>query len=214
VYTPSRTHPETEFIPSHLLTTYQRADCSDLYEILEKKSAGLPGTTFMCLLPDPETMLWHHAREEFAAKRLCPGKDVPVHKGAWAVRMDEEMSFGVHVIWTRMFGANPEENVMHILRVAIRGQDRVNPNNKTDCDEIVELIAAVLRRAQEEAMEWGMKEVQIWNPEPMTVQACETLVGAEGVKIVGREEESIPCLRWKGLEGRVEWVANEKFGWC
>jgi hypothetical protein len=167
-------------------------------------------------MPDPETFMWHFAREEFHIATLYPDKEKPVHKGAWAVKTDDEMVFGAHVIWTRTFGATPEGNVLHILRVAIRGEEFLTWTDKQEVNELVELVAACLRRAQEEAEKWDMREVQIWNPGEITKMAIKSLLGLpadQDVQVVEREQESIASLRWNG-EGRVEWWANEKFGWC
>lgn len=121
---------------------------------------------------------------------------------------------------------------MHILRLVLE-DERVNREN-------VEKLEAVLRFAQMEAGQWGMKEVQFWNPTELVGGLIEQgKVGEEG-KRVEREVESVACLRWYGFgegggngEGKTDgktngrtnghaemegeeviWWGNEKYGWC
>ena len=82
--------------------------------------------------------------------------------------------------------------------------------------EAVLATAAVLRAAQLEAAKWNMHHVEIWNPTPVAVLAAEELLPS--VEMVHREEESITSLMWygdqDGVGEEVEWVGNEKYGWC
>jgi hypothetical protein len=55
--------------------------------------------------------------------------------------------------------------------------------------------------------------VQMWNPTGLLRRVVEGC-GVQS-RFVERERESIASLMWYGDgEKRVEWVANEKFGWC
>ncbi|MCJ1435202.1 hypothetical protein MMC27_004574 [Xylographa pallens] len=152
--------------------------------------------TRVAFVPDVETMAWHHAREEFAAREVL-GR-WPEVKGAVVERGEGR----VWAVWTRTFGAEKEGNVLHVLRMVVEGEEGTWR---------VEAAAEVLRAAQREAGRWAMKTVEVWNPEGVVVVAARRIHGE--VEVVERDEESITSLMWYG-EGQVEWVGNEKYGWC
>lgn len=192
--------------------------CSLDQTLLRQKIAHRNPSTRVAFIPDIETMQWHHAREEFAAKELF--NKHPLVKGAISAGREGERAW---CIWTHTFGSKPESTKLHILRLVIEAEQDIGrqmpdgaTTNGTDAQSTgaVRAVAAVLLAAQHEAEEWGMHHVELWNPSPVTVEAArEVLPGAE---IVDRDEESIACLRWSG-EGNgeeVDWVGNEKYGWC
>ncbi|MCJ1341581.1 hypothetical protein MMC09_006877 [Bachmanniomyces sp. S44760] len=173
----------------------------------------------VALIPDAATIQWHHAREEFAAYELS--RRNADYKGSVVVSEEGER---IWCIWTRTFGSPAEGNTLHILRLVIDGDSeplgRVSEpvdEEQTWSNARLMGIAAVLRAAQLEAAEWGMKEVQIWNPSEVVQVAVRDVLGAkEG--LVHRDAASITCLRWygngEGEANEIEWVANEKYGWC
>lgn len=192
--------------------------CSLDQTLLRQKIALHNPSTRVALIPDVETMQWHHAREEFAAKELY--NRFPEVKGAISEGREGERAW---CIWTRTFGSTPESSKLQILRLVIEVEEEIGrqmPNdatsNGTDAKSTgaVKAAAAVLLAAQREADIWSMDHVELWNPSPVTALAArEILPGAE---IVDRDEESIASLRWSG-EGdgkEVAWVGNEKYGWC
>ncbi|MCJ1397718.1 hypothetical protein MMC11_000914 [Xylographa trunciseda] len=152
--------------------------------------------TRVAFVPDGETLAWHHAREEFAAREVLGRR--PDVKGA----LVEGREGRVWAVWTRTFGAGEEGNVLHVLRMVVEGEEG---------EECVEGAAEVLRAAQREAGRWAMKTVEVWNPERVVIDAARRIVGE--VEVVERDEESITSLMWYG-KGEVEWVGNEKYGWC
>lgn len=176
------------------------------------------GKTMVALIPNKETMRWHHAREEFFAKEVL-GKE-PVVKGSYITGSDHTRNW---CIWSRFFGTEASGDVLHILRFGIEGQDDLvsleseiassDQTNKLPDQKLAEL-AALLRAAQLEAFEWNIKEVQLWNPTSWAFQAAQSI--DPSVKIVHRGEESIASLRWHGSEPArdIEWLGNEKYGWC
>ncbi|MCJ1299822.1 hypothetical protein MMC08_002616 [Hypocenomyce scalaris] len=192
--------------------------CSLDHTLLRKKIALSPRSTRVALVPDVETMQWHHAREEFATKELF--NRYPDIKGAISEGTEGERAW---CIWTRTFGSTRETTTLHILRLVIEAEQDIGrqmPNGGTinGIDEkdmaAASAVAAVLLAAQREAGEWGMDHVELWNPSPVTVFAARKIL--PGAEITNRDEESIACLRWSGEgdgEG-LEWVGNEKFGWC
>ncbi|MCJ1414023.1 hypothetical protein MMC32_000348 [Xylographa parallela] len=157
--------------------------------------------TRVAFVPDVETMAWHHAREEFAAREVL-GR-WPEVKGA----VVEGAEGRVWAVWTRTFGKGEEGNVLHVLRMVVEGEDGEDGEGTWR----VEATAEVLRAAQREAGRWAMKTVEVWNPEGVVVVAARRIHGE--VEVVERDEESITSLMWYG-EGEVEWVGNEKYGWC
>lgn len=176
--------------------------------------------TRVALIPDLKTMQWHHAREEFAGREML-GRE-PEIKGAYT---GCEGSSQVWCIWTRTFGSTEAGNTLNILRIFVEGEENsVRDGSKTG-GQLVDLkstdqarlqgAAAVLRAAQVEAARWDMKDVQIWNPSPLVVLAARQI--EPSTELIYREDESIASLRWHGEpEDRttVEWVSNEKYGWC
>lgn len=82
-------------------------------------------------------------------------------------------------------------------------------------EENVESLRGILEVAKGEAREWGLENVDVWNPSEV-VKGIVERIGVE-FEVVDRKEESLPSLMWYGGEeqGRgLVWDANEKFGWC
>jgi hypothetical protein len=73
-----------------------------------------------------------------------------------------------------------------------------------------------LEIAQAEAKEWQLGHVELWNPTNILKQIVKE-TGLEHSE-VEREEESIASLMWygegSGNSADIEWVGNEKYGWC
>lgn len=181
-------------------------------EQMLRKSIGsfLPsGPHFrVALIPSSQTMAWHHAREEFLANELF-GK-TPQTKGAIVECQD---SAKVWCIWTRRFAKDPKENVLYILRIVVEGEDQTN--SVLSSKERIAAVAACLEAAQLEAHEWRLQSVQLWNPSPSVLAGSRKI--NPDIEVVHRDSDSIACLNWYGSNpgiDRVEWAANEKFGWC
>ncbi|KAK4543561.1 hypothetical protein LTR36_005456 [Oleoguttula mirabilis] len=207
-------------------------------------SASASGRTAVALLPDRATLDWHHAREAFVATELHgdgDGGEAPAFlrsggRGALVHVGGPEGSRRVWCYWTRVW-TNPSEeapDTLHILRIVVEDADE-DEDNAADPDStatdftpasgegvaqlqdspVVQAIAVLLSAAQTEAERSGMAEVQVWNPTSITLAAAQLLDKASSA-VVQREEESIASLLWYG-EGSwrdVEWVCNEKYGWC
>ncbi|KAI4255538.1 MAG: hypothetical protein LQ352_002526 [Teloschistes flavicans] len=174
----------------------------------------------VALVPDVKTMQWHHAREEFLAQELL-GR-LPLAKGALATTTDGKRAW---CIWTRSFGVEADENVLNILRLVVEGENSCGRQAINAPDEgsrhrshqpAIIAIASILRAAQLEASEWGMASVQFWNPSPLSVLAAEYL--DPSTKIICREDESLTSLRWHkespSNPTTIDWISNEKYGWC
>ncbi|KAB5532769.1 hypothetical protein GE09DRAFT_376730 [Coniochaeta sp. 2T2.1] len=176
--------------------------CAADEELLRKKlplRARETGRTAVALLPDLDSVLWHLMREDFIAKNVF-GK-TPAVKGA----VYGEKGKRVWGVWTRAYYG--EVGTLHFLRFVLEDEDGDEEENARGVREVV-------RVAQREAREWKCKEVQSWNPGEK-LRAAVRRAGLE-VSFVERDAESIASLMWYG-EGRtldVDWVYNEKFGWC
>jgi GNAT superfamily N-acetyltransferase len=222
-------------------------------------SLPLPKTT-ISLLPDHATIAWHHAREDFFARNLCH-QEAPEAKGA-LVRFDrpfiassvttEEFRKAriwcyFHRVWTSTPDDPKDPNTLYVLRFAsdnaaiaakLQAAATSAPATAADTNDpadkaLLLALQALLEAARFQAFDWQMRQVKIWSPPDIVVQAAsrllETEYGTEGVKsvaqVVRRKEDSIASLRWFGEGGekdeeegggemQVEWWGNEKFGWC
>ncbi|KAK6417364.1 hypothetical protein LTR95_017354 [Oleoguttula sp. CCFEE 5521] len=177
----------------------------------------------VALLPDLRTFDWHHAREDFIAKKLHSRN--PEIKGAIVGTEEGKRAW---CIWTKVW-TNPSEkadDTLHILRLVVEdavydsfaaagsstSESQVNGN--AGKDNVVQQICALLVAAQHEAKAWDMQHVELWNPTALALKAANAVIPE--TKVVAREKESICSLRWYG-EGSgedVDWVCSEKFGWC
>jgi GNAT superfamily N-acetyltransferase len=183
--------------------------CSDIAirkqrELLRVASEKCPGVK-VAVVPNYEHMTWHWAREEFYARHNILNKPLPAVKGAG---IDSQ---NVYCTWTRTVGETPNSRTLHILRWMYD-----EPKSPAEEKATVEAIAAVIQRAQLEAYEWEMRDVQFWNPTPLLEQAARMLDPI--ISIENRDESSIASLKWNGrevgLSSDVEWMFNEKYAWC
>lgn len=188
---------------------------------MEKRSSH-SSKTQIAFIPDLQSHMWQHAREEFASKELL-GR-LPDLKGAIVTTGQGKR---VWCIWTRIFGDTEAENILYILRMV---NERENGSSNDDAiahieqmatqnsfsRELVLATASILNVARHEATKWNMQSVRMWNPSPLSMLAAQEL--EPSVQLIDREEESIASLRWYNdtlkVGDDVEWVANEKFGWC
>ena len=159
----------------------------------------------VALVPDHDTMQWHHHREQFMTSKIF-GK-TPQIKGAVAGPPGSR----VWAIWTRSFYGplRPESgNALHILRLVIE--------DNTSSAENAEALKSILQVAQAEALECKVSDVQFWNP----TEVIKELMQKTGLewKEEDRQEESIASLMWygegSGTSDEIAWVVNEKYGWC
>jgi len=163
------------------------------------------GKIHVALIPDHDTMQWHHEREDFVSRKIF-GKS-PTIKGAIA----GEPGSRIWAIWARAFYGplKPESgNTLHILRLVVEDERPTEDN--------VANLRGILEIAQAEAKEWQLGHVELWNPTDVVKEMlkCTGLEHSE----VEREEESIASLMWygdgSGKTDEIEWIGNEKYGWC
>ncbi|KAF2661338.1 hypothetical protein K491DRAFT_701052 [Lophiostoma macrostomum CBS 122681] len=197
--------PATKALFEEDLEDLCEADEQLIRKRLAARSRG--SNTAVSLIPDIETIKWHHAREDFVGKELH-GK-APKIKGAVVGR---EAGKRAWCYFNRMwYNGNPNEakgNTLHVLRLVVEEQCEASPTSA---------IAALLAVAQREAEEWKMEDVEIWNPSQTTVAAAQAIHA--GAKVVDRDLESITSLKWFPPHGgpvadEIDWISNEKYGWC
>ncbi|KAF6823734.1 GNAT family protein [Colletotrichum musicola] len=156
----------------------------------------------VALLPDIDAVLWHLMREDFMTKHIF-GR-TPTVRGA----VVGDPGRRVWAVWTRGYYGGlkkPEGNTMHVLRLVVEDEAGA------DDAYVQAAVEDLLSLARAEAAEWKVNNVELWNPEPR----IRRLVEEAGIphEFVERETDSIASLMWYG-DGDVEWVLNEKFGWC
>ena len=194
----------------------QRLCEKDEAMIRKELTSTLPnGKIRLILVPDLNHMLWHHSKEDFVCQKLF-GKQ-PQIKGAVVGQPGNR----IWAIWTHRFYGDlksaSSENTLYILRLVIE-----NPAAPTTLDadqqEImeVEYMRQILQAAQDEAFQWNMHRVVMWGPAALVLR----LVNGGGIQYrkVSRDHEGIASLLWygegSGKEDSLEWLGNEKYGWC
>lgn len=174
----------------------------DVHKITSDLAKITDGKTCVAVLPDHDQMLWHHKREDFVCGKIFNKQ--PQIKGALVGKPGSR----IWTIWTRAYYGPfvPKSgNTLHLLRLVLEDESATAEN--------AENLKAILELAQAEAKEWQVDAVDLWNPSECVKKLVE-MTGLES-KFVDRQEESIASLMWYG-EGtdKVEWLLNEKYGWC
>ncbi|THZ07259.1 hypothetical protein D6C80_05874 [Aureobasidium pullulans] len=196
--------------------------CDTDLKLVRKKlgNAASSGKAIASIVPDVETLSWHHAREEFVANELY-GKS-PEVKGAI---VGTEEGKRVWCVWMRTWYNSDLQkskgNSLNILRLVVEDPEYTDFNAASDDgvekakgSYVTAAIASLLAAAQAEANKWYMGSIDIWNPTSATLAAARQLEAA--TQVTHRENDSIASLRWYG-EGSVqdiEWMDNEKYAWC
>ena len=201
--------------PTPLLSEDLGQLCEEDEDMVRKElnNVSSNGKMRMMLVPDLGHMLWHHKKEEFVGDKLF-GKQ-PAMKGATIGQPGNRM----WAIWTHRFYGPPEsassENTLYILRLVIENQDTAT-SDAEQVDSQTEQMRAILQTAQAEAAEWSLHHVMMWGPTPLVLN----LVDRTGIqhRRIEREYEGIASLLWygegSGEEDSLEWLGNEKYGWC
>lgn len=177
--------------------------------IQESRAIRTTEKKWFMIVPDEKHMLWHHMKEEFVSENLF-GK-VPQVKGA----ISGSSGNRIWIIWTHGFYEDPklktDENILYILRLVVENTEGGEENKTLQTEQTREVIWA----AQEEAREWDLARVVLWDP---TAFARDVIVkGGIECQAVQRETKSIGSLMWwYGEESaeEVDWIANEKYAWC
>ncbi|EGO58848.1 hypothetical protein NEUTE1DRAFT_78329 [Neurospora tetrasperma FGSC 2508] len=224
--------PNLSPISYHTLPPLCTLDTTHLLtQTLPTLARSNPSKTHVALLPDLDCLLWHLLREDFMTQHIF--HRTPSVRGA-IYSCPNRNGQRVWAVWTRSYyrgleSESIEGNHMHILRFVMEGvEDLGNEESLQKVTEdpetekyLVEAFRAILAVAQREAAEWRVQDVQMWNPSPLVSRLIEKAGVEGGYEMVERDMDSIPSLMWYGAEGMeggrtedVEWVANEKYGWC
>ncbi|KAM0716060.1 hypothetical protein Q7P37_008574 [Cladosporium fusiforme] len=215
-------HPEFPHL-HYLKASDVHQMCKSDEQQLRDSLAKRPQTSkvAVALVPDEATLAWHHAREEFIAKELF-GRDADI-KGAQIGTVPGERAW---CFWTRVW-TNPNDddgNTLHILRLVVEdgltdgvqdfGPATESGVSKVQSSRAVGAVAGLFAAAQNEAAKWDMEVVELWNPNSVALAAARKI--DDGAMVHEREKASICSLRWYGdtSEKDLEWVCNEKYGWC
>lgn len=164
-----------------------------------EKLAG-DGKTHLAFLPSFTQMAWHFARDKYVAK-VMTGRDV-VNRGA------KTKDGKAWLYWDH----DLREQKLKLLRVVTNSEDGFE-KQKAD-------VKALLLAALEEANDWQLPKVLVWNPPRAVTDAAIDLWyrprASVQITLDERHDGSIPSLRWK--EGKdlsgVVWEESEYFEWC
>jgi GNAT superfamily N-acetyltransferase len=167
--------------------------------------------THVAILPNLEHMGWHREREIYMCDKIFA--KVPESRGAIVGDPGQR----IWAIWTRSYYeplAADSHNTLHILRLVIEDELEGADDDKLSRQALG--LRKVIEEARKQAKDWKLRHVELWNPDPVV----RNLVDRTGLphKTVEREKDSIASLMWygqsQGTPETVEWVKNEKFGWC
>ncbi|KAF1964894.1 hypothetical protein BU23DRAFT_561529 [Bimuria novae-zelandiae CBS 107.79] len=194
-------------------------------ELIRKSLLSRPkgSNTAVALVPNATNMKWHHAREDFVGVELH--RKAPKVKGA----IVGEEGKRVWCYWTRMwYNQDPTQakgNTLHILRLVLEdgcqlsweGSGTSHADGASDDHSHDAAIAALFFMAQQQAEEWKLEHVEAWNPSSATLAAAQRL--DPDAKLVDRDTESIVSLKWYPphdgpIAESIDWIGNEKYGWC
>lgn len=182
-----------------------RLDESMLRKAMSKKTGG---KTRMAIIPDEDSMLWFHRKEEFLTRKKVFDKPFLV-KGAVSGKPGNR----VWMIWDHFLHGPLDDseagNTLYILRLVIENEDEGQRDKKA------ELLKNVIEAAQAEAAKWKLPTVEMWNP-TLLVEDLLQHTGIHHIK-EDRKQDSICSLMWygdeNGTQDEIEWVVNEKFEW-
>ncbi|KAH7074391.1 hypothetical protein BKA63DRAFT_312776, partial [Paraphoma chrysanthemicola] len=214
---------------SDLVRDIHVADLPDLCkrdEALIRKEMSIPFPEIkmrISIVPDIDHMGWHLGKEGFACKNLF-GK-TPQAKGAIAGSPGNQ----IWALWTHRYYDHPDgentSNVLYILRLVMERDEAVTyppPNHiaahlGVDYDQQKTLLKAVLQAARNEAAEWKLDMIKLWDPSPL-VRAMLAEMELQ-YNIVERTETSIASGMWYDERGSVseeapKWLHNEHYAWC
>ncbi|KAL8853522.1 MAG: hypothetical protein Q9221_001681 [Calogaya cf. arnoldii] len=210
----------TEEIVEEDIERLCRRDEAMIRDAMAKPTDGVK--KLVAILPELDHMLWHIAKEDFAAEQLFSKR--PRAKGAIAGLPGCQ----AWAIWTHRYYKNPnaEEggNVLYILRLVVEGDESANKPSSTREKGFgeekegrqAESLIAVLQSAQAEAAQWEINYVRLWEPSPW-VQDVITKSNISH-RVIEREEDSIASCLWygegNGQEAPPVWINNEHYAWC
>ncbi|KAH8724697.1 hypothetical protein GQ44DRAFT_245468 [Phaeosphaeriaceae sp. PMI808] len=179
-------------------------------ETLLRKRMAVPTQdtrVHVSIIPTFDHIGWHLAKEQFACNHLF-GK-APEAKGAIAGFPGDQ----VWVLWTHRYysqpGSGTSSNVLYILRLVMEvdetatrlSSDAGKLPDKDIYEKQIKYLKAVLQAAQNEALEWKLDTIRIWDPTPL-VRHMLMEMGLE-YSMVERKEESVASGMWYDERGGI-----------
>lgn len=153
-------------------------------------------------LPTKEQMAWHFTRDAYVCKTLLD-REV-IYRGA------QTEDGNAWIYWDH----DLREKKLKILRIVTREE------LEADREKTKAAIKKLLFAALNEAKDWGLLKVLLWEPNADVVGIATEFWSELGpnlsVTFEEREDGSIPSLRWRegeSLEG-VVWEMNNYYAWC
>ncbi|RDA95060.1 hypothetical protein CP533_2175 [Ophiocordyceps camponoti-saundersi (nom. inval.)] len=184
--------------------------------------SSTPSTIRLALIPDLATLQWHFARQDFLSQYIdsLPRQSERPIRGALYESNEDEGS-RVWALWT--LKSEPSEsqsdgvrnvNTLEFLRLSY-------PDSISQA-QLKTGVEAIINQALRQGRKWLCTSIQIWNPDGDRVRPILDGLSHLRPEFVVRDDSSIASLLWLGLgDGsgaeemeEVDWVANDKFGWC
>lgn len=149
--------------------------CSDavMAKLREQMASDNSANAKVAVLPDFNHFAWHWSRGDFFVQKQLSDRSPPVINGAG------DVDLRVYCTWTRYFDGNPG---FYILRWVYD-----DPKSSDEEKILVQALATLLRRAQQESHEWSVGNVGVWNPPPLVHKAA-TVINPE-LQIVHRDRD-------------------------
>ncbi|EAT83212.1 hypothetical protein HBH56_194460 [Parastagonospora nodorum] len=191
-----------------------------------RKSMAIPtkdATKRVSIISDVDHMGWHFAKEEIACRHIFD--TVPETKGALAGPPGNQ----TWVTWQHRYYKHPDleatNNVLYILRLVVEADETASrlPSHaeKMPGRDLYEQqksqLKAVLHAAQNEAFEWKLDSVHIWDPTPLVQRMLKEM--DIPYNTAERTVESVASGMWyDGNDGISTspplWLNNEHYAWC
>lgn len=207
---PAKTLPDGAHATLHRITASDLPALAARDEelIRNRLRATRPSSLTAVILPDLEQLVWHMRREDFMCNHLF--SRTPDVRGAMYTA-SEGQSMRVWAVWSRAYYAKkevPEKNALQILRFVVEDDTIAE-------DDLANAVLGILGTAQKEALDWCCGKVIMWNPIRRVRDVAESLPSLRA-KFVVRESDNISSINMFGDDptGDVDWLFNEKFGWC
>ncbi|KYK59168.1 hypothetical protein DCS_00298 [Drechmeria coniospora] len=169
-----------------------------------------PSKTRVAIIPDLDTFQWHFAREVHMCQHHF-SRAPTVHGAIYTPPGGASDGQRVWAVWSSTQNGGkekPEKNVMYILRFVVEDQ-------RISDEELSVAFKNIVNVAKREAREWLCTSIDMWNPDER-IKALVSGMADLQAKLVVRENDNIPSLRWLGdaSASDIEWLANERFEWC
>ncbi|KAK5987966.1 hypothetical protein PT974_12102 [Cladobotryum mycophilum] len=203
------THDSVKIVRDDDLPALAEVDERLLRRELEAPSAEDASKIRVAVCPDLDTFLWQFRREDFICN-LAFGRK-PTVRGAVYTPPASPPNTRVWALWVRNYYGGvekPENNILSFIRFVVE-------DASISDEDLSSAINSILGVARNEARDWHITKIQMWNPSERVRRLVEQTQGLDA-RFVVREDSNIASINWfgEGSVDDVEWVANEKYVWC